>query len=68
MTLGELREALKQLEESEGYDPDSPVGIEISGLPFELVSATVIVYSDLWESGTVVLTGDPSEEGEADDG
>lgn len=68
MTLGELRDAITRLEESEGFDADSPVGIEISGYAFELVSATVIVQSDLWESGTVVLTGDPSEDGEADDG
>lgn len=68
MTLGELRDAIHQLEASEGVDLDSAVGIEISGLSFELVSATVVVQSDLWEPGTVVLTGDPSEDGEADDG
>lgn len=67
MTLNELLQALKELVE-QGIDPEEPIAIEISGLAFEPVSITVIVQSDLWEPGTVVITGDPMDDGEADDG
>jgi hypothetical protein len=67
MTLNELMQALKELVERD-VDPEEPIVLEICGTAFEPVSITVVVQSDLWEPGTVVITGDPMDDGEADDG
>ncbi len=69
MTLGELRDAIEELLK-EGVNPDDRVGIEYYGSSCDAVSIAVIVSSDLWEAGMVVITADliTEEDGEADDG
>lgn len=69
MTLGELRDAIKNLID-EGVDESDRIGIEYYGSSCDAVSIAVIVSSDLWEAGMVVITADliAEEDGEADDG
>jgi hypothetical protein len=69
MTLGEFKQAIDELLK-EGVNPDDRIGIEYYGSSCDAVSITVIVQSDLWEAGMVVITADliSEEEGEADDG
>lgn len=70
MTLGELRDAIATLLESEEVGEDDRIGIEFYGSQLDVNSIMVIVASDLWEEGMVVMTADymTLEEGEADDG
>ena len=69
MTLGELRDAINALLENEGVSEDDRIGVEHCGSKLDVCSVTMVVSSDLWETGMVVLTIDYiEEEGEADDG
>jgi len=70
-TIGELQDLLYEVLQHEGIERDHRIGVEYNGYALDISSLTVIVSSDLWEAGMVVLTtGDvtESEEGEADDG
>lgn len=67
MTLNELHQAIKELLE-QGGDGDDPVAIDLYGQCCELTSISMVVASDVWEAGTIVITADLIEEGEADDG
>lgn len=71
MTLGELQDMLEEVLQHEGIEREHRIGLEYNGSALDLCSLTVIVSSELWETGMVVLTaGDvpEDEEGEADDG
>lgn len=68
MTLGELRDAIKAVLD-EGISEDERIGIEYYGSQLDVNSITVVVQSDLWEQGMVVMTADLIDtDGEADDG
>lgn len=68
MTLGELRDAVLELLQHEEISANDRIGIEYYGTCLDVSSITVIVTSDLWEEGMVVMTADLIEDGEADDG
>lgn len=61
--MNALEELIQQ-----GVDKDEPICIEVSGLCCEATSIAVVVQSDNWVSGTVVVMADILEDGEADDG
>lgn len=68
MTLGELRDAIKAVLD-EGISEDERIGVEYYGTQLDVNSIAVVVCSDLWEQGMVVMTADLIDtEGEADDG
>lgn len=70
MTLGELRDAIAEILKTEEISENDRIGIEYYGTRLDVDSIAVIVASDLWEAGMVVMTADTIEdsEGEADDG
>ena len=67
MTLGELQDIIAELLQNEGIDKDYRMGVEHNGLPLDIKSVNVIVSSEHWETGTVVMTVGALE-GEVDDG
>lgn len=66
MIVDEFIVALQELS-GEGKG-EEPVCIEVDGKQLFLNSVTVVVNSDIWVPETVVVTGVPIIEGEADDG
>jgi len=65
MTLDELKAAIDEMIQ-QGIEADEPVCIDVLGECYQLNSITVVVKSDAWVPGTVVMTATPI--GEADDG